>query len=120
STFAGIVNALAIILLCKYKFFDYHPDILYIPLVIMLFTGILMVSPLFLAKLKRRKSLAINIFQLINIAGAYIAGFAMIFPEYLMALVLIYFIIGFGHGIIKRNSIISSQENKNAAKREEA
>ncbi|MDR2554098.1 MAG: CDP-alcohol phosphatidyltransferase family protein [Fibromonadaceae bacterium] len=120
STFAGIVNALAIILLCKYKFFDYHPDILYIPLVIMLFTGILMVSPLFLAKLKKRKSLAINIFQVVNIAGAYIAGFAMILPEYLMALVLIYFIIGFGHGIVKRNSIISSQESKNASKQEEA
>jgi len=119
STFAGIANAMSIILLCKYKFFDSHPDILYIPLVIMLFTGILMVSPLFLAKLKKRKSNIINLFQLVNIAGAYIAGFAMILPEYLMALVLIYSIIGFGHGIINRNLIISTQENKNAIKQEE-
>jgi len=108
STFAGIVNALVIILLFKYKFFD-SPDILYIPLVIMLITSILMVSPLFLAKLKKRKSLIINAFQVINIAGAYIAGFAMILPEYLMALVLIYFCIGFGHGIINRNKIISKE-----------
>jgi CDP-diacylglycerol--serine O-phosphatidyltransferase len=46
----------------------------------------------------------------INIAGAYIAGFAMIWPEYLMALMLIYFSVGFGHGIINRNKIISSQK----------
>jgi len=105
STFAGIVNALVIILLCKYKFFDSCPDVLYIPLVIMLITSVLMVSPLFLAKLKKRKSNIINAIQVINIAGAYIAGFAMILPEYLMALVLIYFIIGFAHGIINRNKI---------------
>jgi len=109
STFAGIVNALVIILLCKYKFFDSYPDILYIPLVIMLATSVLMVSPLFLAKLKKRKSRLINAFQVINIAGAYIAGFAMIFPEYLMVLVLIYFIIGFGHGIINRNKIAAKE-----------
>jgi CDP-diacylglycerol--serine O-phosphatidyltransferase len=119
STFAGIANALSIILFCKYKFFDYHPDILYIPLVIMLFTSILMVSPLFLAKLKKRKSRVINAFQVVNIIGAYIAGFAMILPEYLVALVLIYFIIGFGHGIANR-SIIINAENKNAVKQEEA
>jgi CDP-diacylglycerol---serine O-phosphatidyltransferase len=109
STFAGIVNALVVILLCKHKFFDSCPDILYIPLVIMLFTSILMVSPLFLAKLKKRKSNIINAIQVLNIAGAYIAGFAMIFPEYLMALVLIYFIIGFGHGVINRNKITSKE-----------
>jgi len=109
STFAGIVNALVIILLCKYKFFDSCPDILYIPLLIMLVTSILMVSPLFLAKLKKRKSRIINAFQVLNIAGAYIAGFAMILPEYLMALVLIYFCIGFGHGIINRGKIISKE-----------
>jgi len=109
STFAGIVNALVIILLCKYKFFDSCPDILYIPLVIMLITSVLMVSPLFLAKLKKRKSNIINAIQVINIAGAYIAGFAMILPEYLMALVLIYFIIGFAHGIINRNKITAKE-----------
>jgi len=109
STFAGIVNALVVILLCKYKFFDSYPDILYIPLVIMLVTSILMVCPLFLVKLKKRKSNIINAIQVLNIAGAYIAGFAMILPEYLMALVLIYFIIGFGHGIINRNKIVAKE-----------
>ena len=117
TTFAGIANAMSIILLCKYKFFDFCPEALYIPLIIILLTAVLMVSPLFLAKVKKRKSAAINAFQLVNIAGAYIAGFAMIWPEYLMSLVLIYFIAGFGYGIINRNKIISDQENKNAAKK---
>jgi CDP-diacylglycerol--serine O-phosphatidyltransferase len=118
STFAGIVNALFIILLCKYKFFDSCQDILYIPLVVLLFTGVLMVSPLFLPKLKRRKSMAINIFQLVNIVGTYIAGFAMIWPEYLMSLVIIYFTVGFSYGLISRNNIISDQEKKSAEKLE--
>jgi CDP-diacylglycerol--serine O-phosphatidyltransferase len=78
-----------------------------------------MVSPLFLAKLKKRKSRIVNIFQVINIVIAYVAGFAMIIPEYLMALVLIYFIIGFGYGIINRGSIISDQGNKSVAKAED-
>jgi len=110
STFAGIVNALIIILLNKYEFFNSSHNTLYIPLVIMLLTSILMVSPLFLAKLKKRKSLIINAFQVVNIAGAYIAGFARILPEYLMALVLIYFSVGFTHGLINRNKIISSHK----------
>ncbi len=118
STFAGVTNAIFMILLCKYNFFNSCPDLFYIPLATLVFTGILMVSPLFLAKLKKRKSLAVNIFQLINIVIAYVAGFAMIIPEYLMLLVLIYFIIGFGYGIINRSSIISNQENKSTAKPE--
>ncbi len=112
STFAGIASAMSIILLCKYDFFNSCPETLYIPLVILLFTGVLMVSPLFLPKLKRRKSLAINLFQLVNIAGAYVAGFAMIWPEYLMSLVLIYFVVGFSYGLIKRNAIMNDQAAK--------
>jgi CDP-diacylglycerol--serine O-phosphatidyltransferase len=63
--------------------------------------------------------LIINAIQIINIAGAYVAGFAMIFPEYLMFLVLVYFIIGFGYGIINRNTIVNDQVNKSLAKHEE-
>jgi len=113
STFAGAANALFMILLCKYDFFNTCQNMLYIPLVVFVLTGILMVSPLFLSKLKKRKSLIINLIQLVNIIMAYVAGFAMIFTEYLMSLVLVYFIIGFGYGIINRNAIINDQENKN-------
>jgi len=119
STFAGVTNAIFMVLLCKYSFFNSCPGIFYIPLVVLVSTGILMVSPLFLSKLKKRKSLIINTIQIINIVGAYVAGFAMIFPEYLMFLVLVYFIIGFGYGIINRNTIVNDQENKSSAKHEE-
>ena len=119
STFAGVTNAIFMVLLCKYSFFNSCSGIFYIPLVVLVSTGILMVSPLFLSKLKKRKSLIINAIQIINIAGAYVAGFAMIFPEYLMFLVLVYFIIGFGYGIINRNTIVNDQVNKSLAKHEE-
>jgi CDP-diacylglycerol--serine O-phosphatidyltransferase len=112
STFAGVTNAILMVLLCKYNFFNSCPDIFYVPLVVLVLTGILMVSPLFLSKLKKRKGLIVNTIQIINIIGAYVAGFAMIWHEYLMILVLVYFIIGFGYGIINRNSIVSDQENK--------
>jgi len=112
STFAGVVNAILMILFCKYNFFNNHPDLLYFPLVIMIATGILMVSPLFLPKLKKRKSKFINVFQLVNIVIAYVAGFAMQIPEYLMFLVLLYFVVGFSYGIINREKIINDQISK--------
>jgi len=119
STFAGVTNAIFMVLLCKYKFFDSCPELFYIPLATLVLTGILMVSPLFLSKLKKRKSRIVNLFQLVNIVVAYVAGFAMIIPEYLMGLVLLYFIVGFGYGIINRGFIISDQGNKNAARQED-
>ncbi|MDR2999876.1 MAG: CDP-alcohol phosphatidyltransferase family protein [Fibromonadaceae bacterium] len=118
TTFAGVTNAILMVLLCKYDFFN-SCSMLYIPLVILVFTGLLMISPLFLSKLKKRKGTLVNLFQLANIIMAYVAGFAMIWPEYLMSLVLIYFIIGFGYGLVNRNSIINDQENKSTAQYEE-
>ncbi|MDR0518064.1 MAG: CDP-alcohol phosphatidyltransferase family protein [Fibromonadaceae bacterium] len=112
STFAGAANAILMVLLCKYNFFNSCQSMLYIPLAALVFTGILMVSPLFLPKLKKRKSAVINVTQLVNVMMGYVAGFAMIFPEYLMFLVLTYSIIGFSYGIINRNKIISNQESK--------
>jgi len=114
STFAGVVNAIIMILLCKYNFFNSHTDLLYFPLVIMIATGIMMVSPLFLPKLKKRKSRFINVFQLVNIVIVYVAGFAMRIPEYLMFLILLYFVVGFGYGITNREKIVSDQINKSS------
>jgi CDP-diacylglycerol--serine O-phosphatidyltransferase len=118
STFAGVVNAVLMLLLCKYNFFELHSEVFYLPLAALVLTGMLMVSPLFLSKLKKRKSMAVNIIQLVNIFGAYVAGFAMIFPEYLMFLILTYFTIGFGYGIINRNKIISDQGIRCMAKQQ--
>ncbi|MDR2580468.1 MAG: CDP-alcohol phosphatidyltransferase family protein [Fibromonadaceae bacterium] len=120
TTFAGVTNAVLMVLLYKYNFFNCCQSMLYIPLVVMVLTGMLMVSPLFLSKLKKRKSTVVNVIQVVNIILAYAFGFAMVFPEYLMALILIYFVIGFGYGIINRNLIISSQGGKAAKQEAEA
>ncbi|MCL2282056.1 MAG: CDP-alcohol phosphatidyltransferase family protein [Fibromonadales bacterium] len=114
STFAGVTNAVLMILLYDYNFFSMSSNALYFPLVVMVATGILMVSPLFLSKLKKRKSRFINIFQLVNIAIVYVAGFALVIVEYLMFLILLYFVVGFGYGIINREKIVNDQGFKSS------
>jgi CDP-diacylglycerol--serine O-phosphatidyltransferase len=64
--------------------------------------SLLMVSPLYLPKLGRRKNRALDVFQLLNVVAGYICGFAMIFPEYLLALLLIYATVGFSWGVLHR------------------
>jgi CDP-diacylglycerol--serine O-phosphatidyltransferase len=119
STFAGVTNAIFMTIFCERDFFASYANLLYIPLVVMVFTGVLMVSPLFLAKLKKRKSNILNALQLINILIVYVVGFATFVPfraEYLMFLVVSYFIVGFGYGLINRENIINDQKNKSVAK----
>jgi len=115
STFAGAINAVLLILLGKYGFWENPGQYLHLPLAVMVGTGILMVSPLFMPKLKRRKSKIINLLQLVNIIATYISGFAMIFPEYLLFGVTTYFVLGFGYGYMKRDEIIAAQDAKEQA-----
>jgi CDP-diacylglycerol---serine O-phosphatidyltransferase len=112
TTFAGGFNAVALVLLCKYGFFENHAELLHLPLLIMVFTAILMVSPLFLPKVKRRDNKFINVFQSANIIAGYVVGFSMAYTEYLLALLFIYFFAGFGYGVFKRDSIVNDQEAK--------
>ena len=104
STFAGAINA----------------ALVFIPVIVMLATGILMVSPLFLPKLQPRKSKAFNIFQGVLIVLTYIAGFMFISEkvpyvlEYLLILGGCYMVIGFTVGLINRSKII--EEAKSAKK----
>jgi len=112
STFAGGLNAVVLVLLCEYGFFENHHNLLHLPLALMAFTAVLMVSPLFLPKVKKRDNKFINAFQMINLAGGYVVGFSMDYTEYLLALLLIYFISGFGYGFFKREAIIADQEAK--------
>lgn len=60
----------------------------------------LMVSPFVLPKLKPRKSLAINLFQFINIGLVYVLSPFRLYPEYLFVLCLIYLSVGFAAGAI--------------------
>ena len=68
--------------------------------------SLLMVSPLYLPKLGRRKNLGLNAFQLLNVLAGYVCGFGMIFPEYLLALLLAYATVGFSLGLLDRRRLV--------------
>lgn len=121
STFAGAINVIIL------SFFIYKggftaavsfPNILFIPLFIMLLTALLMVSPLFLPKIKARASKAFNAFQFVMIIVTYILGFMFISPnipfihEILILLMIGYIVIGFGVGLYRREQIIKESEKK--------
>jgi CDP-diacylglycerol--serine O-phosphatidyltransferase len=109
STFAGIVMALTIWLFLDYNLFSVE-KLSNLPVVTLLISAVLMVSPLYLSKLRRQNSQIVNVFQLINVVGAYVCGFAQLFPEYLLSLVVIYFIVGFSFGIINRDKISAEEK----------
>lgn len=68
--------------------------------VVLLVCAALMVSNLRLPKLAMRKNKAINLFQLANVAIAYVFGPLMIFPEYLFGQAVAYLVIGLGVGFM--------------------
>ena len=107
STFAGGFMAVSVVLFSKYGLDTRIPGgMLVLPLLLIL-TGILMVSPLYLPKLMRRQNKAVNLIQLLNVIAGYICGFGMIFPEYLYGLALTYGLIGFTFGYFKKGMIQS-------------
>ena len=115
STFAGGFNAVVLVLLIQYDFFNQYTHLLHLPIFMMVFTAILMVSPLFLPKVKKRKNKFINLFQMVNIIIGYVVGFSMQYTEYLLALLFIYFFVGFGYALIQRDQIIAEQEARTAS-----
>ncbi len=105
STFAGSFIAITTVLFHKHELAQKLPGgILILPLMLIL-TGILMVSPLYLPKLLRRKNPLLNIFQVINIILGYVCGFGQILPELLYAQGIIYGVFGFGYGILKKGTV---------------
>ena len=125
STFAGGLNVVFLTWMADNGLFTtMNPKMMYIPLVMMLLSGILMVSPFFLPKLQIRKNKIINAFQVVNIIAVYIAGFMFIAPkvpftcEYMLLLMAGYIVIGFGYGFLKRTTIL--EEGKKAAEEAEA
>ena len=121
STFAGAINAILIVFLKNIGLFsDTGSSLIYLPIAVLLVTGVLMVSPLFLPKLQPRKNKAFNIFQAVLIVITYVSGFMfitekMIILEYLLVLVACYLVIGFTVGLVQRGRII---EEAKAAKAE--
>ena len=108
STFAGGFVSISVILYSKYQVADrFAGSHLILPL-LLIFTGILMVSPLYLPKLVRRRNNFFNLFQMMNVIAGYIIGFGMIFPEYLYATLLIYGVVGFSYGFYKKGMMATT------------
>ena len=121
STFAGMVNAtLIVFLISKGAFADSGTFLFWLPMIVFIATGFLMVSPLFLPKLQPRKNKAFNIFQIVLILLTYVAGILFynekvpFILEYLLILGASYMLIGFGVGLAYRKQII---EEAQAAKK---
>jgi CDP-diacylglycerol--serine O-phosphatidyltransferase len=114
STFAGGFMAMSVILYSKYEVAWRFPGSLLVLPLLLIFTGILMVSPLYLPKLVSRQNKAFNLLQIANIIFGYICGFGMIFPEYLYGMLLLYGVFGFGFGFIKKGMIQGASSAPNS------
>ena len=64
--------------------------------------GLAMVSSLPLPKVVRRSTTLLNVFQITNVALAYVFGLSRNYPEYLWVLMAGYTIIGFAWGFVHR------------------
>jgi len=114
STFAGMINMLLLALVLQYKWFENQNDaLLFLPIAVLLVTGLMMVSPIFLPKLQMRKNKFVNGFQIFLIVVTYISAFFFVtdkipyLREFLMTEAVLYVIIGFASGLIHRSEIIA-------------
>jgi CDP-diacylglycerol--serine O-phosphatidyltransferase len=105
STFSGGLVALSVILHSKYSLAGAFPMSLTMLPLLLILTGLLMVSPLYLPKLMRRNNGFVNAFQIANVFIGYLCGFGMVFPEYLFGILLVYGVLGFGKGLMARQEI---------------
>ena len=114
STFAGGFMAMTVILYSKHEMAWRFPGSLVVLPLLLIFTGILMVSPLYLPKLVARQNKAFNFMQIGGIIFGYICGFGMIFPEYMYGMLLAYGVIGFSLGFFKKGMIQGAASGPNS------
>lgn len=105
STFAGGFMSMSVILFSKYQLAGRFPGSLLVLPLLLIFTGILMVSPLYLPKLVARKNKLLNLIQVIGIIFGYLCGFGMVLPEFMYAMLLLYGVFGFGIGFLQKGMI---------------
>jgi len=105
STFAGGLVALSVILHSKYQLAGSFPFSLSMLPLLLILTGLLMVSPLYLPKLVRRDNKVANTIQIVNVFIGYLCGFGMIFPEYLLLMLAAYAAWGFTQGLAHKSEI---------------
>jgi CDP-diacylglycerol--serine O-phosphatidyltransferase len=114
STFAGGLIALTVILFHKHQWGGLFPGANLILPISLIAAGLLMVSPLYLPKLVKRPGKWLNGFQAIGVLSGYLCGLSMIFPEWLYAQLWAYGILGFGYGLLKKDSIESARSDSQA------
>lgn len=73
--------------------------------VLLALLGILMVSNARLPKLAAREQMWLNVLQALDIGAVYVAGLFRLLPEFLLANVVAYFLIGFGWGFLHRSEL---------------
>lgn len=76
------------------KYLSAHPDFLRVLPAALVVCGVAMVSSIKLPKLKPRKNVPFNIFQVVNIVAVYSCTAMMLFPEYMFGLLILYVGIG--------------------------
>lgn len=113
STFVGALTALMLILVYKYGSFQDGSQYLATPAFVFLITGLLMVAPLYMPKLKLRASKMLNAIQLLGILAGYTLGFGMIYSEVVLGLIVGYAVIGIFVGLFYRRDI-NAEDTLNA------
>jgi CDP-diacylglycerol--serine O-phosphatidyltransferase len=101
TTSSGAMMALLLLLLHKHGQVEM---ITWIPVIAAMLGG-LMVSNLPLPKVGSSKTKAIVVLQGVCMVGAYVCGIARIYPEFLMALLLAFSVIGFAWGFVHREEL---------------
>jgi CDP-diacylglycerol--serine O-phosphatidyltransferase len=105
SPFAGGIVVLSVLLHARHSAGQPAGGLMILFPLLLAATGLLMVSSLYLPKLGRRKSRALTGFQLLNVLAGYVCGFGMIFPEYLLSLLILYATVGFSWGLAQKREL---------------
>jgi CDP-diacylglycerol--serine O-phosphatidyltransferase len=105
STTAGGFVAISIILIDKYQIISKHENLNYLIPLLLIILGALMISPLYLPKLVKRKKRWLNLIQTTGIVSGYIFGLLTKFPEYLFFILIVYISVGFSYCLIHRKDI---------------
>ena len=67
--------------------------------------ALMMVSNFAMPKIQKASSTALNIFVGVNVLLSYVFGIFRVYPEYLLALLMIYLIGGFTWGFVNREEL---------------
>jgi len=98
----GLISSMVIVMVRYDDISTVLPLHLYLP-ILMFVLGIMMVSRIRFPKATRRKSMIINVFQVITIALVFICGIFRIFPEYLFGIGVFLLVAGTIAGRITRD-----------------